>query len=698
MNPRLTLAILSAQLLLTSLALADDFPDPGAIAEIRKNWRCQWCPDSDIATGRKQVDAGIAYQSNDSFRYGDFSGLDSKGGYLLLSAYYDSADEQNTRYSVAAQDLGLDSRSLNMLMEYPNLFAAIKYNALPHLQSDNARTPYSGGEDQRLPSAWVYGSNPKNLSALAASLAPVDLYQTRQNYQLALKTKPSRGVQYSLSFQQSHKHGNKSAGVAVGDIYGAAYSALLALPVDNVTRQGEIAAHLNQGALQLNAAYAFSNFDNRIDAVRFDYAYSAPSVTRGQVSSEPDNQMHQLSLAAQYQHSLAAQTSAQLSLAQAKQSQAYLPYSLSSNQYPIDSSLHARIDYFDANIKHVRHLGERLQLLLQYRDSEQDNKSERQSFGYYVADTATLGDPRSNMPFGFRTQDASAVLDYHLAAVPHTLSAALTLKQQDRTYQSVSKSRDTELSLSYRAPLSKAWYFRGKLAQTQRRGDDYVSLSELTKAENPLLRDYHLADRTLRHASMWWNYIGDGGVDVALQSRRSQSVYDAELGLKDYRELFHALNIGYAVNKRVRLDGGVDYFDTRSVQSGSSSFAQPNWRYQLNSRDQQARIAIRYRPQWRGLVTGAEWAWLNSRLGADNDQATAFPDAVLRRQTVLLYGDYDIDSHSQVRAFYRYQKYREDNWQRDAFAIDGLGQVLTLGEISPRYDIGFIGVSYSRRW
>jgi len=699
---RLTALLLSMPLtniFVSVLAMADGFPDDAAIAEIRKNWRCQWCPEDAARGDHAQIDAGAAYLSNDSFRYGEYSGIDSKQAYLLFSVEYDTISDSKTRYRVSADDVGLDSRSLDMAMENPDVTAAVKYNAIPHRQSDSARTPYRGDEDQRLPSSWISATSPQGFGALNASLADIELYQLRRNFQLSMQTNPHNGLQYSLRFQQQHKSGYKSAGVAVGDNFANTYSALLALPVDNVTRQAEIAADLRRGRLSLGAAYAFSNFDNQVDAVRFDYAYSDPiTVSRGQISVEPDNQMHRLSVSAQYQHDVDAQSSAQLSLAQAKQDQDYLPYSLGANLYPSNPSARARIDYFDASLRHVRRLNPQWQLLLQYRDNEQDNRSERQLFSYTIADSGNPGAARANLPFGFRTQQASASLDYHLFNLAHTLTTALTIKQQDRTYQSVAKNRDSELQVSYLAPLSKAWRLNAAVSQSQRHGSEYVAIDELNNPENPLLRNYAMADRRARSASAGWRFVGNGGFDASWQSRHSQSDYDAEIGVQDSRESFHALDMAYAFNSRWRMSAGADYFYTRSLQNGGSGFSTANWAALLLGRDRQARAALQYRPSQRGLAVSAEWAWLNSRLQATNSVDADFPEASLRRQTWLLKATYAVDANSQWQGYYRYQKYDQDNWQQDRIAIDSLSQVLTLGEVSPNYDIGFIALAYQRRW
>jgi len=699
MKLRVCMGIIFSQLLMSLTAMADDIPDSEVIAQIRQDWRCQWCPENAKTGSAGEVGAGVGYLSNDSAHFGDYNGIDEKGAYPLLSLRYQNRNSQGGSLAVTGDDLGLRSRRFSATMNNTSLAAEFQYTAMPHLQSDSARTPYQGGEEQTLPGSWVDGSSPQNMTDLNNALHDVDLYQLRRDYQVSLTSKPQNNMQYRLSFQQQLKNGNKSAGVAVGDSFAQAYAALLAVPIDSVTRQGELAAMFHRGAWRLNAAYAFSQFNNQLDALRFDYAYTAPNISKAQISLAPDNQMQSLSLSAQYQHSSGHHTSAQIALAQAKQSQAYLPYSLNSNSYPGDASLAGRIDFFDASIKHVVRLGKQMQLMFQYRDNEQDNATERQSFIYEIADSGTLStNTRSNMPFGFRTQNLSALLDYQFSSLKQSLSAQVNVKQQDRTYQSVSKSRDNEVALVYKAPIGESWHFRGKLSQQRRNGSDYVALSELPAQENSLMRDYHLADRHLRNLSLWWSYVSASGLDMALQSRRSHGDYDAELGLQESREWFHALNMDYAITSRLNVSAAMDYFSTQSLQAGSQSYGSADWAYELVSRDRQARLALRYRPRWHGLVVGVEYSQLQSQLLADNTSASAFPDAKLKRQTLQLRADYDIDSNSQLHGYYRYQKYDEENWQRDAVAIDSLSRVLTLGQQSPVYDIGFLALSYSRRW
>jgi hypothetical protein len=43
--------------------------------------------------------------------------------------------------------------------------------------------------------------------------------------------------------------------------------------------------------------------------------------------------------------------------------------------------------------------------------------------------------------------------------------------------------------------------------------------------------------------------------------------------------------------------------------------------------------------------------------------------------------------------FYRYEEYDEDNWAVDGVAPNTIDNVLTMGEVSPDYNIGVFAVS-----
>ena len=82
----------------------------GAAAVDTALWKCETCPFEKGASGAVELGAGAVSQA--SARFGDFTGLDRKGGFAIIGgeARYRSDDGLYGRAS--ASELGLDVRAL----------------------------------------------------------------------------------------------------------------------------------------------------------------------------------------------------------------------------------------------------------------------------------------------------------------------------------------------------------------------------------------------------------------------------------------------------------------------------------------------------------------------------------------------------------------------------------------------------------
>lgn len=122
-------------------------PDTATQKSVKARWQCKWCPYNNpelqkSRRGMAQVGAGVV--SDDSAKYGSYTGLDEEGGYGVAHV---SAEQNmgNGYINVRGGNLGLDSRSLNLSSGLPGLFELeLDYDQLPTLYQDSGATPYSG--------------------------------------------------------------------------------------------------------------------------------------------------------------------------------------------------------------------------------------------------------------------------------------------------------------------------------------------------------------------------------------------------------------------------------------------------------------------------------------------------------------------------------------------------------------------------
>ena len=81
-----------------------------AAAADTSNWKCTSCPYPKTMTGN--VEAGLGTVSEDSKKFGDFTGLDEKGAHLVLGGALRVRGAGGYYADLQAANLGLDTRSL----------------------------------------------------------------------------------------------------------------------------------------------------------------------------------------------------------------------------------------------------------------------------------------------------------------------------------------------------------------------------------------------------------------------------------------------------------------------------------------------------------------------------------------------------------------------------------------------------------
>ena len=74
-------------------------------------WTCESCPYPKGTTG--SVDVGVGTVSDDSAKFGDYTGLESEGPYLLLGGNVSHRGEDGYFADLTAADLGIDTRTLD---------------------------------------------------------------------------------------------------------------------------------------------------------------------------------------------------------------------------------------------------------------------------------------------------------------------------------------------------------------------------------------------------------------------------------------------------------------------------------------------------------------------------------------------------------------------------------------------------------
>jgi MtrB/PioB family decaheme-associated outer membrane protein len=340
---------------------------PGAAVPEATTAASQTTPD-------KRIQGGVGGVSTDSFKFGEYNGLENSGPFgignldLRGGAPYDSKD--TWRWRLQGSNLGLESRNLILDFGKQGRFQfRLAYNEILANRSDSFHSPYLGigSSNLMLPSNWiepilpqksatalnlfsldpvagagsVYNSagvltppTPAQLATLAAIRAAdvpdfqnvhISVKRTRGEAQLLFS--PSEKIDVPVSYSHEHKDGNKIVGAVTSQV--TQNSALLPYKVDWDTNQASAALNYKRKKLYVSVAYYGSFFHNNTETIT--WADPANPAFTPILAEEPSNQFNQVTLTASYKFSKTVKLVAVGSFARGTQNQAFVDPALAGN-------------------------------------------------------------------------------------------------------------------------------------------------------------------------------------------------------------------------------------------------------------------------------------------------------------------------------------------------------------------------------
>lgn len=291
------------------------------------------------------VEVGGAYQSDNSFKFGEYNGLDRQGLFGLLNflvqggASFDSDD--TTRWQVVGTNLGLDSRQLQAEYGQQGTFQLrFNYDELRHNISDSYQTPYAGAGTSllTLPGNWLQprvpqvnatGINFRGLSPAVSTgpalvngvlvqptadqltlLRNIWANDTPAFQNVNLGTKRERlgaGFSYLLTpnweikinAQNEHKDGLRGQNSVTSLV--REFAAVLPEPINQDTQLYNVGLNYRADKSFLQFAYFGSIYDNHVAAITWQDVNDLSKFST--MSSPPGNEMHQFNVTGGYHFS-----------------------------------------------------------------------------------------------------------------------------------------------------------------------------------------------------------------------------------------------------------------------------------------------------------------------------------------------------------------------------------------------------------
>lgn len=658
------------------------------------DWKCKYCEFEEGFSG--EVELGVGYVSDSSFKFGEYNGLFEKGAYFIANADARYRDEDADYLDLFIRDLGLETRSVGIEGGRQGSYKLfLRYDEIPHYISDSAVTPYlgSGSDLLTLPASWVRAGTTAGMTELATSLRQVDLKTKRKRVDVGMAFTPTSNWQYKLKYRHEVKEGQTATAGAF--FFNAAQ---LIQPIDYATDQIDASVFYNSKKWQTALAYYGSFYKNNNDSLIWENAFTSGfGADVGQLDLPPDNQFNQLVLSGGYQFTEGTLASAEVSAGRMEQNDNFLPYTLNSglavNPLP-SNSLNGLVDTLTANVKLISAISDKWRLNAAYTYNDRDNKTPQLTFDSWVTTDSFVNGPRTTLPYSFTENDFNVSADYRFMRSTK-LGVGYDYEAIERTYQEADKTKENTLwaKVTVRAIDTDLIL---KIAGSDRDISNYTPVSEIQPPQNPLLRKYNMADRERLASMMHASILPVENITLGLSLDYATDEYsDTQIGLTDGSEFSIHADAAIVLTDKTSLHFFAGQQNLKSSQAGSQAFSTPDWFADNNDNITTAGIGITQVINEK-LNIGADFTMSHS-VGevtvTSFGTPSVFPDNVTNLDSLKLYANYQFKEAMSLYLGYWYERYDSSNWALDGVTPDTIPNVLSLGIQSPSYSVDVVALS-----
>ncbi|HYD62698.1 MAG TPA: MtrB/PioB family decaheme-associated outer membrane protein [Noviherbaspirillum sp.] len=702
-----------------------------------------------------EVELGVGYVSEDSFRFGRYTGLEQSGVHVIGNILINKRGDDASYIEVDGRNLGIDSRSLGIRGgQQGNYGIRLEYDELPYLSTDSFLTPYNGAGTTRLtqPSGVADGATVGAMTGLAANMKPFPIETKRKSIGLGFTKDIVKGWDVEFNFKSDDKDGNKlTAAIIQIGTGGSRGAAIVPEPINYTTDQYEALARYTGEKLQVQVGYYASIFNNANKSLTWDNLFIGTGNATGRYGLPPENEFHQVNASASYALNKQTRLSGNLSFGRMTQNDMFLPYStvgtggaaFATEPRPTSGSLNGKVYTINASLKLNTKLMPKLAMTAGWRFDDRDNKTPIAQFDYVTADRFTTGATSSatsnlrrfNMPLDIRKQVLFADFDYHLASAT-TLKFGYDFHKVDHNYEPTTGDKEHTVKGEVRHRFGETVSARVNYAYSDRNASGYNGAAPLAYTytsgylatlvgpatgksfpwlEAPTLRKYFLADRKRDKLGTTFNFAPAEQLDLQ---------FDASYVHDKYPDTLAGIGLTKAVGWSASFDATLQATETvtgnffvsldqyRSEQNGANittaalataaetgRLPEPNLGVtQLTDRTFTFGVGARYKPR-RNYEVGGNLTHSDSHGRSVFSAGSAIPVAPLpdlesRLNRAELYGKYFLKKDVTLNVRYMFERYTSSDWAWDApLNLTSVTSVVGTGITTPSYNVHFVGVS-----
>ncbi len=699
-------------------------------------------------------EAGTIYISEDSYKFGEYTGLEQEafyfnGSFLIrsISAY----DDDSTKYyEVTGSNLGLDSRSLfGEYGEQGKYSVYFDFDQLPHFAHDDTYSLFvgAGTANQTLPAGWVRGANTGAGSFANPALFPssnqVDVETQRTKLGGGYSWIPAESWQVTSNYHHEMKDGTEVLGGAFGTNSGSPATQLI-IPVDFEFDEFDVGINYADKVKQFDLRYNLSLFRNDEESVTWSNPFSGGGVT-GRTSLPPDNSAHQVSLTGGYNLGLTSRLSGTLSYSQMLQDDTFLPFSIDNalcapttgnclTALP-QRDLDGEVEKWYGNLNYsIRPLKD-LDVGVRYTYNKWDNNTPQDQYIRVRTDTVVQNPSvassvnRINRPYSFEQHKAEMDAGYRLTRKTKlSLGYEFDWNQRDMTEVAITRENTGKVKLAANPfDMVSGWI---EYARSDRKGSPYDPNRPFTSNVSAAFIAANLAACTsiipggACRDNDFFNrkiYLADREQDRVTGSLTLMPADLITFGLTGIytTQDFDDTGVGTTLLETYSATFDVGYTPRENIDTYAY------YTYEFFDREQAGREVIQGLPldnQWlfdtedriNTVGAGIKWSKIRDKFDVtanytfskaitlidpiDNippDTALDFPDVVTGIHSFSLQADYNLKDNVIWRLNYLYENFSSKNWALDAIGqtIPTVTNVINLGNQSPDYNVHAIGMS-----
>jgi MtrB/PioB family decaheme-associated outer membrane protein len=665
----------------------------GRVAEAAdpSQWKCESCPFEKGTTG--SVEAGAGYVTQDSPKFGDFTGLDEKGAFAIGDATLRYRGDNGYYSNFIASDLGLDDRSVYADGGSEGNWAyRLGYSEIPRHLTDGASTPYIGNGGSVLTLPPGYPADTTAGMPLASTLAPVDIGYKRSRLDLGGTLVGPEGWQFRLDVRRDVRDGTQRA---AGSFFSS--TSQLVAPVDQTTDQLQAVIEYSDKRLEASVGYHASIFHNGDDSLTWQNPFTplVPGATTGQLALAPDNQFHEIFGTLGYQFTPGIRASAEVHVGRMEQNQPFLSPTLNTSLVVPGlpaTSLDGQVDTVDATVRLTANATDRLRLAASFIYDDRDNKTSSLDYTQVTADMFP-GPTIANRPYSFTRDRTKLEADWR--GDGWKAAGGLDYDAMKRTLQETEKTKESTAWARGSVQPFESLGVDVKLLYANRTNDGYAAVVS-DVPQNPLMRKYNEADRR-RNA-------GEVRADWTLRQDLSLG-FNVDLTADDYTHSAigltkaHSSSAGVdlsAVSDNTRFRAYLQFENIYSSLANSDDFGDADWRGTSNDKFDTLGLGVTQLAMKGKLELAADLMISHSRSDTTvwfGQSGQQFPTIKNSLDNFTVSAVWHQTAKLSLLGSLGYEQYASTDWHFDGVAPGTVPNLLAFGEQAPHYHVGVIRIA-----